>query len=438
VQANSYPLLIKRQATGSAAGFQQPTVSAPGLPPLLQLRSLVPLSISTAQGLGQPTNLTLPRPYDNLGVPGARVHDTVATINDGGGLHDLILRNPAFQNTTALQQALSLQPTFVTLWIGNNDVLAAATSGIVIDGVTLTPTAQFEADFRAIVGAVTASGAKMAIANIPSVTSIPFVTTLPPVVVNPTTRQPVLINGSPVPLIGPNGPLAPTDRVLLPASAALAAGFGLPPGIPGSNGQPLGTQFFLDGNELAAIAARVAEYNNVIATVAGEVGAAFIDINTIFGQVASRGVNYGGITYSTAFLTGGLFSYDGVHATPFGYAFVANEFIKAINATYDANIPPVDLFQFSFGPSVSAGTSVEAAKGVIFTHAAAVQLRTWLRVPPTAVLLRLLEERGAGTGGGGGGGTTQGPGPHGTGVTPPAGTPETTTPAPRPDRPSFQ
>ena len=437
-QASSYPLLIQRQATGSAAGFEQPTVSAPGLPPLLQLRSLAPLAITPASGgLGNPTNLQLPRPYDNLGVPGARVGDTVRTINDGGGLHDLILRNPTFGNTTALQQALVQQPTFVSLWIGNNDVLAAATSGIVIDGVTLTPAAQFEADFRAIVGAVSASGAQMAIANIPSVTSIPFVTTLPPVLLDPITQQPVIFNGAPVPIIGPNGPLAPTDRVLLPASGALAAGFGIPPGFPGSNGMPLGTEFFLDGNELAAIGARLDEYNNVIATVAGEVGAALIDINAIFDRVNQEGVNYGGITYSTDFLTGGLFSYDGVHATPFGYAFVANEFIKAINTTYDAEIPLVDLFEFSFGPGASGGTGVDVAKGFRFTHPAAVQLRTWLNVPPIRVLKRLLAEIEAGRGGDGGGSGGEGPGSGGPGpVVPPTPSPEGLNGAP--PKPTFQ
>ncbi|HTQ80679.1 MAG TPA: SGNH/GDSL hydrolase family protein, partial [Thermoanaerobaculia bacterium] len=202
VQANSYPALLYRQATGSSSGFEQPLVSKPGIPAALHLYHVAPSVVIAPQpGQGVPTNLNLPRPYNNLGVPGARVHDTLATIN--GGLHDLILRNPAFHNTTALQQGLSLQPTFVTLWIGNNDVLAAAGSGIVIDGVTLTTVDSFKADYTAIVGALKASGAKLAFANIPDVTSIPLVTTIPPVVVNPATQKPVLVNGAPVFLIGP-------------------------------------------------------------------------------------------------------------------------------------------------------------------------------------------------------------------------------------------
>ena len=55
--------------------------------------------------------------------------------------------------------------------------------------MTLTPAAQFDPTTAQIVAALAATGAKMAIANIPDVTAIPFVTTIPPVVVNPATSS---------------------------------------------------------------------------------------------------------------------------------------------------------------------------------------------------------------------------------------------------------
>ncbi|MFP5284729.1 MAG: SGNH/GDSL hydrolase family protein, partial [Thermoanaerobaculia bacterium] len=133
-QVNSYPALIWRQATNGAAGFEQPLVSEPGIGSIpgagvLRLQSLVPSpQIVPTPGQGQPLNLNLQRPYNNMAVPGADVTDLVSTTQ--GGIHDLILRRTGF---TQLQQGLSLRPTFVTLWIGNNDVLGAATSGIVND-----------------------------------------------------------------------------------------------------------------------------------------------------------------------------------------------------------------------------------------------------------------------------------------------------------------
>ena len=155
-QATSYPALIARQ--GGATGFQQPLVTEPGIPAILELRSLSPLQIVPKGGLGQPANLTLPRPYNNMAVPGADVVDLTTTTTDNGGLHDLILRRTGF---TQLQQGLSLAPTVVTLWIGNNDELGAATSGRVIEDVTITSVATFEANYRAAATAIAAiSGAK--------------------------------------------------------------------------------------------------------------------------------------------------------------------------------------------------------------------------------------------------------------------------------------
>src|SRR5947199_4762020 len=161
-QATSYPALLARQF--GVADVQQRLVSAPGLPGMLQLTRLVPTPvIAPSAGAGSPINLNLNRAYDNMAVPGATVHDLLTKLRSTSANDptDLILRGLGF---TQLQQGLSLKPTFVTLWIGNNDALGSATAGT---DQLLTPTASFEADYRAIVAAIAASGAKMAIANIP-------------------------------------------------------------------------------------------------------------------------------------------------------------------------------------------------------------------------------------------------------------------------------
>lgn len=371
-QLNSYPMLIARQVTGdpNGAGFQQPYVSDPGIPAMLELKSLSPLTIGPKAGSGQPQNLNLQRPYNNLAVPGADVHDVVATVTDNGGLHDLILRGLG----TQLQQAIALNPTFATVWVGNNDVLGAALAGRVIEGVTITPVANFETDFKAIVNALAGRGVEMAIANIPEVTGIPYVTTIPFVVVNPATSQPVIVNGNVVPLIGPNGLLTPNDRVLLTARAELAQGKGIPVALGGS-GQPLSDAVVLSGAEIATITARIAAYNTIIRNEATRVGAAFVDSNAVFRELATNGINVGGITFTENFLTGGIFSYDGVHPNAFGYAYVANLFIDAINEQYDGEIPLVNLYPFMFGPatgnSSTASTSmVETSSAVTLTPSA--------------------------------------------------------------------
>ncbi|HVR99927.1 MAG TPA: SGNH/GDSL hydrolase family protein [Thermoanaerobaculia bacterium] len=376
VQRNSYPILIYRQATGRTTGFEQPLISEPGIPALLELRSLVPLVIAQRGGQGTPLNLTLPRPYNNLGVPGAKIHDVRVTVT--GGLHDAILRGLGSQ----LQQAVALHPTFVTLWAGNNDALSAALAGRVIEGVTLTPLADFTADYQAVVSALSGAGARLAIANIPDVTSIPFVTTLPPVVINPQTQQPVIVNGNPVPLIGPNGLLTAGDRVLLTAQAELATGRGIP-AVLGGTGQPLSDGVVLSASEVSTINNRVAAFNTVIRAEATRVNAAFIDTNAVLRRAADTGISVGGITFTENFLTGGIFSLDGVHPTPFGYAYIANQFIAAINDQFDAEIPPVNLFPFVFGGASAAGsaTAQKAEPQGIFTPLALKNLFWLLRVP---------------------------------------------------------
>ena len=378
-QANSYPALIFRQATGRTTGFEQPLVSEPGLPGVLKLNSLLPSpSITPTPGAGQPINLNLARPYDNLAVPGARLHDLLTKTQSTSATDptDLILRRLGF---TQLQQGLSFPPTFVSLWIGNNDALAAATSGIVIDGVTLTTAEQFDAEFRTVAGAIASTGAKMVIANIPNVTSIPFVTAI--------SRFVTLPNGQVITLIGPNGPLQAGDFVLLTASAEIAQGRGLPAGI--GTGQPLSDAAVLSAAEAAAIQDRINHYNATITAVVNERGAAFVDVNAALRQLATTGVHVGGITYSSSFLTGGIFGYDGVHPGAFGYAYVANLFIDAINAKFGGDIPEVDLLPFVFGTQSttaavtvsSIGKAADPLTGFVFTNEARRNLLLSLGVP---------------------------------------------------------
>jgi hypothetical protein len=384
-QDDSVPALVARQATGQQ--IQQPLVSEPGLPAILRLQSLSPLVVTPLPGRGNPV---VPPPYQNLSVPGFRIGDALRNLQRGPtDLATFILAAPT--PTTQLQHALAQNPTFALVWLGNNDVLAAATSGRVIEGLTLTPVAQFEADYTAVVGALKAAGADLALANLPNVTSIPFVTTIPPVLINPATNQPVPgPGGAPIFLIGPDGNLGPGDRVLLPASAKLAQGIGIPT-FAGGTGQPLGDADVLSAAEVATIQARVDAFNNIIRATASATGSSLADINALLRQAAGPGFNIGGITFTEDYITGGAFSLDGVHPSPLGYAVAADEFIRSINATYDADIPPVDLFPFLFGDDASAIPSIPGAVvgNVVFSGAAARQLLDVLRVDQGA-------ERGGG------------------------------------------
>lgn len=84
-------------------------------------------------------------------------------------------------------------------------------------------------------------------------------------------------------------------------------------------------------------------YNATIQALANAKGLAFVDANAILAQVANGGISGNGFTVTSAFVTGGGFSLDGVHPSPRGYALIANKFIEAINAKYGSNLKGVSL-----------------------------------------------------------------------------------------------
>ena len=370
-QANSVPALLAKQ--GAAPDFQQPLISEPGIPAQLALQNLIPVVIGPkSASTGVPENLLLARPYNNLAVPGATASDALNDTGDpsAGGLAALILRGKGSQ----VAQGAFSRPTFITLWIGNNDVLAAAVRGQAIEGVTLTPVADFRATYTTIIAALKATGAPIVAANLGDVTTIPFVTTIPPVVVNPNTNQPILVDGNPVPLIGPNGPLPPGTLVTLAASSLLAQGIGIPTQV-GGTGDPLPDEVILDAGEVAIIQDHVNNDNAAIADICQKAGVPVVDLHAVLNEFSTTGRNVGGVQLSSTFLTGGIFGYDGIHPTPLGYAVVANEFINVINQN-GGTLPLIDLSPF-LGVGTASASSVRPR--VEFSEAA---YRSLLQVFP--------------------------------------------------------
>src|SRR5689334_18505981 len=180
-QRQSYPYLFAHQSGASA--FTIPSVSDPGVPPLLRLLSLNPLIITNV-GLiaGAWTNLAQPTPYHNMAVPYSLVVDAVDSTNYYNQFPD---RNDQFENIvrhrgTILQQVLSLAPTFVSIEYGSNEVLGPATDG---SGTPLLSPPLFGTVYRALLNALHlfAPQAKLALCTVPDVTTIPFFTTFSPI-----------------------------------------------------------------------------------------------------------------------------------------------------------------------------------------------------------------------------------------------------------------
>jgi hypothetical protein len=103
-------------------------------------------------------------------------------------------------------------------------------------------------------------------------------------------------------------------------------------------------------------------YNASIAVVASAKGFALNDINGFFIQIRNAdvtgGYSFNGLKLSTTYVTGGIFSLDGIHPTSQGQAIVANEFIKTINAKWGTSISLINVSQIP-------GSIILAKKGYL-------------------------------------------------------------------------
>lgn len=373
-QGDSIGAIVARAA---GVTYQQPLIARPGLGPCTFLINLAP-TFGNRANTGVPTNSTLARPYNNLAVPGFKIHDAVATnpTTPAGGLAFIILRGLG----TQLQQAASLKPTFAFIYLGNNDVLGASTSGTAIEGLTLTPMASVNADLDTIFNTMkTAQGGtgKGVVATIVDVTSIPFFTTVSPILgLNPATGAPIFaLSTAGCPTGVPLCPVPAGSLLTLLAAGPLQAGFGIPCAILAPNdpkqancNKPLPDNLTINPStgaispgvvltptELTAIRARTSEINTALVTKGQAAGYKVFDVGALFSDIVAHGRTFGGITIGTPFLSGGFFGYDGVHPTSIGYAIFADELIQFINSTYGNNLPRVDMSPFLFNGDTSAG-----------------------------------------------------------------------------------
>ena len=359
-QQHSWPSVVAHQ-TGSQ-DFQQPLVSFPGIGPELLLVDIIhyPPTLAPAPGQGQPINLNLPRPYNNLSIPGANVGDVTTltgrepVTGTATAFAQFILRGQG----TEVQQAIALQPTFVLVWIGGNDALGAVLGGTT---AALTPLDTFKTNYNKMLDQLVAGApnAGMVVGNIPdNVLAIPYLTTVPSVIINPATQKPLLINGQPVPLVadlggGNIGPLPAGSFVLLPASSKLATGFGIPPQlaqIPPFNqlpnaGKPLADTDVITPTEAATIKQRIDDFNTVINQAAQQRDIPVADIKGLFDRLAT-GLPVGPVVLNGSFITGGAFGLDGFHMSDMGYTLFADEYIKTINNAYGTQIPIAPLTNF--------------------------------------------------------------------------------------------
>ncbi|AFU68534.1 esterase/lipase, SGNH_hydrolase superfamily [Psychroflexus torquis ATCC 700755] len=208
-QQNSYPNILAGQFKLLGGGeFTQPLM-ADNLGGLLLNGVQIAnnrLVLSTVSGSPAPaiiagtpqTEITnkLSGPFNNMGVPGAKsFHLAAPGYGAAAGLpsqsNPYFVRFSTSETTTVLADAVAQNPSFFSLWIGNNDILGYATSGgtgvdqagnldpSTYGSTDITDPNVFGGVYNQLINELNANASGGVVYNIPNVTDIPFFTTVP-------------------------------------------------------------------------------------------------------------------------------------------------------------------------------------------------------------------------------------------------------------------
>jgi len=340
-QSESYaPLLADQMSTS----FSIPALNQPGCPPPL-------VSFFNDAGVPDPQRPEgtdsqtcalrdgqTPIQLNNVAVPGARVLDVLNNeTSSANTLTQFILGG-----RTQIEAALDANPTFATVWIGNNDVLDPALNGT----ANVTPPEDFQSRYTSILDQLTSSdsfqgGVLVGVAN---VTFTPFF-----------SPGPVYFQLDQAGRFPDNFEVANNCNAQDPNT-------GLSPLVPIDFGFTLlgqarqtdsrveldcETSGALDLAEVNTIAGTVQQYNAFIEQQADQRGLAYLNPNDVLGALY---LNDDGDMDPTNDLIpkfpdrdsdqpfGQFFSLDGVHPSALTHRVVADQLVNVINAEFGTSL----------------------------------------------------------------------------------------------------
>jgi len=371
-QPNGYANLIAKQA-----GFQLalPLITPPGAPAVLKLISVGPPPViqqesGVTKGRDNPTVQAT-----DLAVPGFLVTDVInrapiaVPTSDEDIITDLVLGFPGLaegKDYTQLQWAAQLSPTTLFLWIGSNDALVAADTGM---PSSMTPVTQFTTEFTQLMQALQSkTTANLIVGNVPDITLVPYLTSGTTILAEfsqssgiPAAQLSATLGIQDADLVNPNG-VTQIEAIL-----------------GGKQAGPVSDSGYLSPTEIAAVQQTIQQYNTAIAAQVAAVGGTLVDINTAFTQLHTSPPTINGTVATFNFL-GGIFSLDGVHPTNTGYALLANIFIDRMNTALSTKIPDVNVSAIATTDPLFPPNLPKAARKVHIPGAAAQSL-DWMMKP---------------------------------------------------------
>lgn len=364
-QVRSYANLL---AMAMGTDFQMPlfnSLPAPrtGCPaPLTNNTTQARVGGGSAGGcsLRQPTNAMI----NNVAFPGAEVGELIDNFADTPSPTD-VYKQFILGGRTEVELMRRLDPTFVSVFIGANDVLGAlldypsATNptGNAGNSSQVTALGAFTAAYDAVLDEIEATGARAVLISVPDVSVIPFASRSAIyycLTVTDALRCQAPLPTTPDPNLAGLKALGRFDvNVNCAAPGGLATLVPWPIGLQKIATAAAGGTTVIDCSvdaevvtpaEYQVITTAVADYNTHIASEASARGFAYFDINPALNALLANGtipqfpnllpaLGGGSVGFGT------MFSLDGFHPSSLAHQLIADGVATAINTTYSTTLP---------------------------------------------------------------------------------------------------
>lgn len=375
-------ILAQQLALVGGAGFTQPLMNSSSVGVNLDgnssfimgyktdcknVTSLSPIRLALTGDQSALTNTVYASHFRNMGVPYLKstqmnVIGLGNPANGPGNFNPFFARMTSNQTSASvMQDVMASQPTFFSLFLGMDEVLAFAKKGAATGSLTPLSGAAgvgFDGSIDDVLTQLTANGAKGVVGTIPDVTEMPYFNTIPYNGLNLDEENAATLNSiyNPIDIyftVGVN-PFVIQD----PAAGAFGVrlmeeGELILLSVPLDSVKcykmgsafPFRNEFVLTLDEISDIQTAITNYNTILVSKAQEKGLALADVYSFYKKFKS-GIVYNGVSMNAKFVSGGAYSLDGIHLNPKANALLANEFLKAINSQYNAKIPFADASKF--------------------------------------------------------------------------------------------
>ncbi|MEO7039506.1 MAG: SGNH/GDSL hydrolase family protein [Gemmatimonadaceae bacterium] len=345
-QHQDYAVLFAKQVH---TDFRIPLLAMPGCPPPVEN-----LLTQTRVGGGSATTCAFrepaatPGPFNNVAVPGATSLSPTGAVTGPDSAVENVLTTLILGGETQLQRAAEAQPTFVSAWIGNNDVLNASLSGVlpatpgISSGVTSIDafTANYTKLAKGLKGIPSIKGGVLI--GVVNTANVPLL--FPAAALyNPAVKAGFdAVAGTTTALDPTTCPSTTRSLINFQLAGAIRAGAHPPliacEALP-SPYAPVGNVYVLDAGEQMAVSDTVNAYNALISAEADSLGYAYFDPNPPLVALKLTGdiPVFPDLTNPTAAF-GVYFSLDGVHPSAAAHVVIVNGIIDAVNAKYGTSI----------------------------------------------------------------------------------------------------